>query len=501
MVARGLEAALAEEPDLEVVGIAGTVEDGVLRFRQLRPDVVVMDYRLPDGEGTDATRQIRATEAEAAVLLLTGADDPSVVAAALDSGCSGFVSKDRDVDELASAIRAVARGAAVFPADLLSRALSPAPSKSGLGSDLTSREREVLAMLADGASTEEIGSGLFLSLHTVRNHVRNILTKLHSRTKLEAVVVAARVRSGRPASRRVRSLRAPRRGRRRRGVHPGVRRPLRHLARRPRRSARRHAPKRRARSPTNVAEQYEDLLGDTRTLLRAIGSVPPNDIVLGRCQGCPRRDDPPDPDLRQPLRRRRRRRRDLQRPTDHAADRPAIRVVPHRTRATASSSGSSRKADRTPTRSTAIALGFDEGRGPFVAAAEIALEGLGPVVADVESSSETSVTVLDESDVILFNRPGSELVGDVGRRPSTGPCLARRTEWHGCHRRWPRRRRTHLHAPTSSATRKARWCSPGSRPTSRSQSRIAALRSRRPDARVRDASSPLRSRCCSRIFR
>jgi len=192
MVARGIEAALADEDDLEVVGIAGTVDDGVLRFRQLGPDVVVMDFRLPDGEGTDATRQIREIDTEAVVLLLTGADDPSVVSAALDAGCSGFVSKDRDVDELASAIRAVARGAAVFPAGLLSRALSPSAAPTSTGSDLTAREREVLSMLADGSSTEEIGSALFLSLHTVRNHVRNILTKLHARTKLEAVVIAAR---------------------------------------------------------------------------------------------------------------------------------------------------------------------------------------------------------------------------------------------------------------------------------------------------------------------
>ena len=192
MVARGLEAALLETGDFEVVAIAGTAGEGVLRYRQLGPDVVVMDYRLPDGEGTEATRQIRDINGEAAVLLLTGTDDPTVVASALDSGCSGFVSKDRDLDDLTSAIRAVARGAAVFPADLLARALSPPTDKAGVGSDLTGREREVLTLLATGSSTDEIGSTLFLSLHTVRNHVRNILTKLHARTKLEAVVIAAR---------------------------------------------------------------------------------------------------------------------------------------------------------------------------------------------------------------------------------------------------------------------------------------------------------------------
>ena len=192
MVARGLVAALAEEPDLEVIGVAGTVNDGVNRFKQLRPHVVVMDYRLPDGEGTDATRSIREVDADAAVLLLTGADDPSVVSAALDAGCSGFVTKDRSIEDLVSAIRSVARGAAVFPADLLARALSAGSSDKGIGSDLTGREREVLGLLADGCSTEDIGTRLFLSLHTVRNHVRNILTKLHARTKLEAVVIAAR---------------------------------------------------------------------------------------------------------------------------------------------------------------------------------------------------------------------------------------------------------------------------------------------------------------------
>jgi DNA-binding NarL/FixJ family response regulator len=192
MVARGLQAALEDEPDLEVVGLAGSVAAGVASFVELKPDVTVMDFRLPDGEGTDATRRIRIVDDEAPVLLLTGADDPNVVSEALDAGCSGFVTKDRGVDELASAIRSVARGAAVFPAGLLARALSPSSTRSRVGDDLTGREREVLVLLAAGRSTEEMAAELFLSLHTVRNHVRNILTKLHARTKLEAVVISAR---------------------------------------------------------------------------------------------------------------------------------------------------------------------------------------------------------------------------------------------------------------------------------------------------------------------
>lgn len=192
MVARGLEAALGLHPDLDVVGWAANAQDGITRFRQLGPDVVVMDYRLPDIDGTQATRRIRELDPDATVLLLTGNDDPGIVADALDAGCSGFVTKESRVDDLASAIRSVARGAAVFPAGLLARALAASDASPRVGGDLTGREREVLTLLAAGRSTEEIGGELFLSLHTVRNHVRNILTKLHARTKLEAVVTAAR---------------------------------------------------------------------------------------------------------------------------------------------------------------------------------------------------------------------------------------------------------------------------------------------------------------------
>lgn len=192
MVARGLESALNAEDDIEVVGHAASADEGVTRFDVLAPDVVVMDFRLPDSSGTDATRRILERHPEAVVLLLTGFDDSGVVAAALDAGCSGFVTKDASIENLTGAIRAVARGAAVFPADQLARALRPAAREPHVGADLTGREREVLTMLAGGASTEEIAHQLFLSLHTVRNHVRNILTKLQARTKLEAVINAAR---------------------------------------------------------------------------------------------------------------------------------------------------------------------------------------------------------------------------------------------------------------------------------------------------------------------
>lgn len=191
MVASGFRAVLDEEPDLEVVGWARTASEGVTLTRELRPTVVLMDYRLPDLDGATAAAQIRADSPHTAVLLVTGVETEAAVAAALDAGCAGFVSKGRGIIELAHAIRAAAAGAAVFPSALLAAVAGPSRLQSGTH-DLTTRELEVLGLLAEGCSTEEIASRLVVSLHTVRNHVRNILMKLGARTKLEAVVVAAR---------------------------------------------------------------------------------------------------------------------------------------------------------------------------------------------------------------------------------------------------------------------------------------------------------------------
>jgi DNA-binding NarL/FixJ family response regulator len=192
MVAQGLVAALGDEPDMDVVGWASTVADSITKYGALRPDIVLMDYRLPDGTGTEAASRIRVADPEACILLITGATDDGIVAEALESGCSGFIGKDRDLDELSHAIRAAARGAAVFPADLLSAATRRGGMPPRVGADRTERELEILKLLAGGSSTEDIAGSLFLSHHTVRNHVRNLLAKLQAHTKLQAVVIAAR---------------------------------------------------------------------------------------------------------------------------------------------------------------------------------------------------------------------------------------------------------------------------------------------------------------------
>ena len=123
------------------------------------------------------------------MLLITGTDERKGVEAALASGCTGFVSKSQGFDELVQAALAVARGAAVFPASLLTEALheeAPAPA------DLSPRELEVLQRLANATSVSEISDEMHLSVHTVRNHVKQVLAKLGARSQLEAVVIAAR---------------------------------------------------------------------------------------------------------------------------------------------------------------------------------------------------------------------------------------------------------------------------------------------------------------------
>jgi DNA-binding NarL/FixJ family response regulator len=193
MVAAGLQAVLDSEADLEVVGRASTGAEALALYSNLKPDCVVMDYGLPDTSGTEVATQIRVRDPKACVLMVTGHDyNETVVAQALEAGCAGFVSKERGVTELANAIRSASNGAAVFPADLLASVTRRAQGNGKHSPHLTAREREVLGLLAEGRSTDEIQQQLFLSQHTVRNHVRNVLNKLGARTKLEAVVMAAR---------------------------------------------------------------------------------------------------------------------------------------------------------------------------------------------------------------------------------------------------------------------------------------------------------------------
>jgi DNA-binding NarL/FixJ family response regulator len=194
LIAESVRRALNTEPDVDVVGCEGTVEAGVRAATDVRPDVVVMDYRLPDGTGAEAAARIKALLPETQIVMLTGSATAATLADALRAGCSGFVSKESHFDELVSTIRAVVAGELRLPQCLVNDlAAHLRPRASTLGDDLSTRELEVLQLLASGASTPEIVDTLMLSVHTVRNHIRNIMAKLQVSSRLQAVALATRL--------------------------------------------------------------------------------------------------------------------------------------------------------------------------------------------------------------------------------------------------------------------------------------------------------------------
>lgn len=193
MFAQGLSEVLGGQTDIEVIGRAGTVRDARRKAGQFGPDVVVMDYRLPDGDGLAATRDIRAENPDVSVVMVTASDHDTVVAAAVEAGCSAYVSKDRAAEDVVTAVRTAARGEMGFPAAVLGALMgSRAPAAAGRSHALTPRELEVLQLLAEGHSTREVAEHFVLSVSTVRNHIHNLLTKLGARSKLEAVTMATR---------------------------------------------------------------------------------------------------------------------------------------------------------------------------------------------------------------------------------------------------------------------------------------------------------------------
>jgi DNA-binding NarL/FixJ family response regulator len=195
MFAESLARLLSDEADLDVLGIAGSGKEAVALVAALHPQVVLVDYQMPDQDGVSVTADLKRLDAGIHVIMLTaGVDDRSMIAA-IEAGCSGFLTKDRASSEVATAVRAVSAGEALITPLLLARLL-PKLKKSHreLGSDLTGREREVLTLLSTGLNANSIALELYLSINTVRKHVQSILLKLHTHSQLEAV--SAAVRSG-----------------------------------------------------------------------------------------------------------------------------------------------------------------------------------------------------------------------------------------------------------------------------------------------------------------
>lgn len=191
MVAAGLAAVLEDEPGISVVGQADTAGRAASMAAALNPDVVLMDFRLPDMRGADAITAVSRSCPTSRVLTVTASREDEALEQVVDAGAMGFVGKDAAAEELIAAVRSVARGEAHFSraamATIIRRRREGATRQA-----LSDREVEVLQALADGASVTEIAGSLHLSQHTVRNHIRSAMGKLGVHTSLEAVLHAAR---------------------------------------------------------------------------------------------------------------------------------------------------------------------------------------------------------------------------------------------------------------------------------------------------------------------
>ncbi|MCW2844132.1 MAG: response regulator transcription factor [Nocardioides sp.] len=193
VLAASLAQVLDAEPDLVTVGVAGTLARARALVATTATDVVLLDHRLPDGDGVGAIEELRALRPGIQVVVLTASAADHVLVAAIEAGAAGFVSKTRSLAELTAAVRAAATGEAVISPELLARLL-PRLHRSGRArhQELTEREREVLDLLADGLSNAAIAEELTVSVNTVRNHVANLSAKLGAHSKLEALSVAVR---------------------------------------------------------------------------------------------------------------------------------------------------------------------------------------------------------------------------------------------------------------------------------------------------------------------
>ena len=195
MVRAGLRMLLSEETDIDVVAEAGNGVEAIAQAARFRPDVILMDIRMPELDGLEATRRILAADQAAKVLVLTTFNLDDYVYEALRSGASGFVLKDEPPEQLIAAVRTVAAGEALLSPSVTRSVIAhftrhqrqPAPQALGT---LTSREMDVFRLIAGGLSNAEIGRELFISDTTVKTHVTRLLQKLGVRDRAQAIVTA-----------------------------------------------------------------------------------------------------------------------------------------------------------------------------------------------------------------------------------------------------------------------------------------------------------------------
>jgi DNA-binding NarL/FixJ family response regulator len=190
VVAEGLSALINSQSDMRVVGNIGSVAECVQAATELNPDVVLLDFRLPDGTGSEAASEIRGVRPMAKMIFLTRDDTDAARFAAVQSGASAFLHKSKAAAEVVAAIREVARGKMLITPRTIASLLAKRRDIEALLERLTPREKEVLKLMAEGSSSRAIAEELHISYTTVRTHIRGLGTKLAVHSKLEAIVKA-----------------------------------------------------------------------------------------------------------------------------------------------------------------------------------------------------------------------------------------------------------------------------------------------------------------------
>ncbi|MDQ3688453.1 MAG: response regulator transcription factor [Chloroflexota bacterium] len=201
----GLVELLSADPDIEIVGQASTGREAVDQTRQLAPDVVLMDVRMPDLDGIAATRQLSRTRPDLRVLILTTFEEDDYIFDALRAGASGFLLKRTRPEELIAAVHTIAAGEALLSPSVTRRVIErmaqqPTPEMADQArlDELTPREREVLGLIARGMSNREIAIALVVEESTIRTHVKRVLAKLDLRDRVQAVIFAYEIGVNRP---------------------------------------------------------------------------------------------------------------------------------------------------------------------------------------------------------------------------------------------------------------------------------------------------------------
>ncbi|MER7895035.1 response regulator transcription factor [Streptomyces sp. NPDC096046] len=200
VVRRGVHDLLNDEPDITVIGEAATAEQALVRVPALRPQVAVLDVRLPDGDGVTVCRELRSSMPDLACLMLTSFDDEEALLDSIMAGASGYVLKQIQGSDLVAAVRTVARGQSLLDPSATTKLMARLRGDQQKEEEpdalpgLTDREREILALIGEGLTNRQIGQRLYLAEKTVKNHISRLLAKLGVERRIQAAVIAAEAR-------------------------------------------------------------------------------------------------------------------------------------------------------------------------------------------------------------------------------------------------------------------------------------------------------------------